>query len=236
MAIANILHALAAGTVLMTTPVAMPGTCRMTKPPVININPVTAPIQYDRSQTSAQLSAMQSGTISPYGLDVDQATGGLRQDQPMMKYEIKYHILSDPNSGTFCMSYGQIDVDIRLQPKIYIAKEYDSGQCGKEVIEHEKKHVRVDRHVINKYARAMGIAVQKAVNSAGVVGPFPNSQVQSIRADMQSHIDSALNSIKLLMINEMNQYQQQVDSLEEYERVSKFCEKQRETVFKNRQR
>lgn len=218
----------------LMTPVALPVTCNITQPPIINISPTTDPIQYDTSKTSAELTAMKSNTISPYGLNVDQTTGGLRQDKPTIETKIKFGILTDPNTQTFCMSYAQIDINIKLQPKIYIAQEYNTGECGRMVLGHEKKHVTTDRWVINKYSNKMGQAILGAVNSAKVIGPFPVSKLEETKELMQNHIISSLDSVKLVMMNEMNIRQQHVDSLEEYERVGQYCQESAETVFKKK--
>jgi hypothetical protein len=123
-----------------------------------------------------------------------------------------------------------------LQPKIYIAKEFNIGRCGREVMAHEKKHVHVDRVVMNKYTKQMGLAIQNAVNRAGVIGPFQSGRTEEFQNKMFDNIKSALTSIELSMQNEMNIKQQQIDSHEEYERVGKHCEKASERVFKNRQK
>ncbi len=221
---------------LLTTPVASPVTCTINQAAIINIRPQTKEIQYDLEKTSIELGQLQSNTISPYGLNVDQTTGGLRHDQPIIKTVLKYNVVEDPRTQTICMSYHTINVDIQLQPKIYIAKEFNKGRCAREVIKHEKKHVTVDRKVINKYSKAMGKAIEKAVNEAGVVGPFPASRSAEMQQMMGSHIENALSSIKLYMTNEMNNLQQQVDSLEEYESVNQYCERASKKAYQNKQK
>lgn len=208
--------------------------CQLNQAPVINIMPNTKEIQYDFDKSATQLSMLKANTISPYGLGVDQITGGLRHDMPTMETRMKFYTLYDPNTGSICMSYDTINVSIELQPTIYIAREFNKGKCGEEVLEHEKKHVAVDRQIINKYARLMGIAVQDAVNEAGAIGPFAESRLPDIQQMMVDHINSALQSVKLSMQTEMDRLQQQVDTLEEYERVSAFCTDATKQIYKNR--
>jgi hypothetical protein len=147
-----------------------------------------------------------------------------------------FNILQDPRTGSTCMTYDTIHVDILLQPKIYIAKEFNYGRCGREVLEHEKKHVHVDRVIMNKYTKQMGIAIQNAVNNAGAIGPFQSQRTEEFQQKMFDNLKSALGSIELAMQNEMNREQQKVDSLEEYERVGQYCKKASKRVFKNRNR
>lgn len=135
--------------------------CAITQAPIININQQTKPIQYDHSKSSAELTAMKSDTISPYGLNVDTATGGLRHDRPQMLARVETNNLYNKETQNFCMSYSTITIGILLQPKIYIAKEFNNGECGKMVLEHEKKHVTTDRWVMNKYTALIGGRLQR---------------------------------------------------------------------------
>jgi len=217
-------------------PVALPMVCQVEKAPKINVRPMTANIRYDKSKTSAELSQLKTSTVSPYGLGVDQTTGGLRHDQPTIETTMRFLIQQDSRSGSICLSYDTINVDIKLQPKIYIAREFNTGRCAREVLAHEKKHVAVDRAVINKYAKKMGTAIQQAVNKAGALGPFPAHRQDEIQAMMQQNISSALNSVTLALTNEMNIRQQEIDSREEYDRVGQYCEKNARRAFKAQHR
>lgn len=202
---------------------ASPGQCTYAQAPMINIRPTTAPVQYDFTKTATQLTALQSDTISPYGLSVDVTTKGLRHDRPFMEYRIEFGTSVDQKYGSFCIWYKDITLDIKLQPKIYIAKEYNVGDCGKFILEHEKKHVRVDREVMNKYAALLGKSIQNAVNLAGAQGPYNYTQAEEVRQSMKLHIDSAIQSVMLLMQGEMNRRQQAIDSLQEYEAGRIVC-------------
>ena len=210
-------------------------TCRISEPPVISISPETDPIKYDISKTSEQLSALKTNTISPYGLDVDTATGGMRRDKANIEYVIKYHILTNNVGQTSCMSYANIDLKIQLRPKIYIAQEYNTGECGKMVLGHEKKHVTTDRWVTNKYSKKLGKAIQHTVNSVKVVGPFPSNRKAEVQTLMKERIKQTVNNVMTQMNQEMSIRQKHVDSLEEYERVSQYCKNSAAMVFKKRQ-
>lgn len=221
---------------LMTTPVGLPVQCRINKAPRINIRPQTKAIQYDLDTPSAELTAKGSNTISPYGIEADTITGGLRHDHPLTKTSLSYHYIKDPRSQTICMAYNEITLEVILQPKIYIAEEFNRGRCAVEVLEHEKKHVKVDRQVINKYTKLMGKAIQQTVNQVGIVGPFPISREENMKKMMSSNIQNAISSVELAMLNEMNYLQQQVDSRAEYDRIGQYCESASKRVIKNRER
>ena len=197
--------------------------CTVPHAPQIVIDPTTAPIEYEFGLTEADLGQFKSNTVNPYAPGTDTATGGLRRDHPSFHTEVKWGTQSYPDRQIACLWYDSIHISITLSPKIYVAKEHSSSACHEAILEHEKKHVAVDRAVINKYAEAIGTAVKQAVDEIGAMGPYNYSELEGVRKQLVSHIYSAVDSQKFLLYQEMAHRQGEVDSLEEYERVSKIC-------------
>lgn len=208
--------------------------CTIAKAPIINIRPKTKAIEYVFDKSSAQLSQIKTNTASPYGVNTDQTTGGLRHDAPTMTTTLSYNFALDPNTQAICLSYNTINVDILLQPKIYIAKEFNHGRCGVEVKKHEKKHVTVDRKIINKYTKLMGKAIQRVVNKTGAAGPFSASKSTEVQKILNKNIEVAVNSVQQSMAKEMDKLQRNVDSIKEYERVSQYCKHAAKKAFDKR--
>lgn len=198
--------------------------CVMQQAPHIVINPVTDPVRYEFNLTAEELGRMQSNTINPYAPDTDSTTGGLRHDQPKMEYSVSWAKVINPDKGTVCLGYQKVRVDIRLSPKIYIAKDKDFKDCRDIIIEHELKHVQVDRKIMNDFSSRLGAAIQAAVNEAGALGPYNTHQTEEIEQQMQNHIKSVISAQELWLKKQMAQQQSNVDSLEEYERISKICQ------------
>lgn len=197
--------------------------CQVPKAPVIQILPKTAPIRYDFSKTTQQLTAQGSNTVNPYAASVDSSTGGLRADQPEMKSNIRMGTRTYPDLKVGCLWYDSVIVNINMNPVIYIAQEYQQDPCKAAIMEHELKHVAVDREVMGRYAQEVGKAVQDAVNQAGAMGPFNVNEMNAYQDSYISHVQSAINSQELLLTKQMRQRQGQVDTREEYDRVSKIC-------------
>ncbi|QQG35996.1 MAG: hypothetical protein HYS17_10920 [Micavibrio aeruginosavorus] len=198
-------------------------TCTVPKSPMIQILPKTAEIKYDYSKTTRQLTQQGSNTVNPYAASIDTTTGGLRSDAPKMRSNVKMGTLTYPGLKVGCIWYDTIEVNIDLNPVISIAKEFQKEPCKSAIIKHELKHVSVDREVMNKYANQIGQAVKAAVNQAGALGPFNINEMNAQQDRLMEHIQSAINSQQLALDKEMRQRQAQVDSLEEYEQVSKVC-------------
>lgn len=202
--------------------------CNVPQAPFISINPTSAPIQYDYTLSSKELGVFKSDTISPYAPGADTTTGGLRHDRPAMHTEVTWGVRKYPDRQIACLWYEKITIDIALEPKIYIAKEEKRNPaCRDAIMDHELKHVSVDREVINRYAAEIGQAVKQAVDGAGAMGPYKYEDLADIQARLVDHVKAAVDSRKLMLYQEMSRLQGQVDSLEEYERVSKICRKGR---------
>ena len=198
--------------------------CVVPKAPTINVSPVTKEIEYDLSHDSEELGTMQNDTVNPYAPGTDTSTGGLRQDAPQISIEVKIGYKQHP-TGPVCFWYDTVDINIQLQPKIYIASDHaENKKCRDAIVEHEKKHVVVDRQIINKYAQDIGKAVQEAINSAGGIGPYNPDRIQDIQNMMSEHIKTAYASRQLALTQEMRSQQAKIDSYEEYERVSAICQ------------
>lgn len=202
-------------------------TCRVPEAPVITVTPRTAEIQYDTSMTSAQLGRMKSDTASPYAPGTDTATGGLREDRPQVRLEVSWGLErhGGQEEGLTCLWYRSVSVSVDMRPKIYIAKDSKFGgkACRDAIAGHEMKHVAADREVMNAFARRLGKALEKAVNEAGPMGPYPPEQVEGAQKALQARMSAILDAQQKVMHAEMAHVQGGIDSLAEYRRVDALC-------------
>lgn len=204
--------------------------CTVPAAPKITIAPSSQPIAYDFSKTSAQLSQVRTNTSNPFGANVDTATGGLRKDEPMIKMQVKWGI-QEWTGGIYCLWYDRIDLEIELRPKIYIAKDFDGKLCRAAVLEHERRHVDVDRQVINAFVKDLGASVRATVDKAGALGPYSGQKEMEIaQKSLVDAIYKVTDYHKNAMQTAMRKEQAKVDTKEEYERVSKICNDEKKTA------
>lgn len=201
---------------------ANPVTCTVPKAPVITVRPVTDRPRRIDSRSIAQLGRQKADTISPYGRNVEQMIFGLHVGSLKLSASTQIGYRVYELLEVSCLYYNAVNIEIRLSPAIYVVKEFKPGSCAHDaVLAHEKKHAAVDREIVNKYAPRIGAEVQKAINAAGALGPYPLADMKPASDRMIRHVQTAIALLELQMTEEQARRQQAVDSLEEYERVSR---------------
>jgi len=197
--------------------------CSIPKPPQVVIAPYTNDVEYDFSKTSAELGAFETNTTSPYAVNLDTATGGLRYDKPEIKLEVKWGVKRYPHEELACLWYDSVKLQITLSPIIYLAKENNYKGCREAILDHELKHVKTDRRVINNYSQRVGQDLQDAVNKTGAIGPYHLDEVDAVQKQLVDIINQVVKTHEKNLYEEMNYEQGKIDTLEEYERVNNIC-------------
>lgn len=205
--------------------VADPVKCNLPDAPQIFVKPSSLPTKYNHRKSIEELSSRQADTISPYPKHAIVQTGGITASQIEVKTSLNFEHQSWRSLGVGCVYFDRIDVTIQLDPTIYVAKDYKKRSCHYgEVLKHEKKHVRVDKEVLNKYARKIGEALRLSINNAPSRGPYPLERLEEIQISMQEYVASVIKTQQSLMEEERFRRQQEVDTFEEYERIRLACE------------
>jgi hypothetical protein len=208
--------------------------CPFVKTTEITVLPRTAQVQIDASKTLAQMQNQKMDTINPYGFSGMSstqaymgATVGIGKDADI---DIDYNF--DKRLGAYCMWYNRIYIPIDISPTIYIAKELHADPCLRKVtIEHEMKHVDVDRRMVNKYAKIIGQKIYNGLKERGFrAQPVPPEGGQHMMNRMSELITQIVEMEHNKMQIERLEAQREVDNLQEYERVSALCPKERARI------
>lgn len=223
---------LAAGFVVGASPAMAAGgiKCAVPSAPRVTVNARTADIVYDYSKNSAQLKAIsreKGSTPNPLHDAPDTYVNGLRSDKPKTNTEVTVSGVTETFNGKptrVCLWYDKVDLNIDLQPVIYLAKERNvPGKCREEILIHERRHVQVDREVMNQLAQDAGRSIQNAVNNAGAQGPYPAVNTEAVRDKMAKQIHAIVDQHVAQMTKILERRQAQVDTAEEYARISAIC-------------
>ena len=200
-------------------------TCPVQEPTKINIVPRTAKVKYDYRQSLKKIQNYSLDTVDPYGFHGQTITQGFMKGQIELRHKIQFGQVKSPRFGYGCVWYKEITVEIDISPTIVIAKELYRDTCmRKAILGHELKHVRVDREMVNKYAKSMGNKLMKALKSRGFsAGPFDVERMPEITRKMQTVVKQILELEYKKMGIERQERQGDVDSLEEYNEVDDKC-------------
>lgn len=195
--------------------------------PKINILPSKNRVRYDFTKTKAQLNNVDIDTVSPYGPIHQTMVSGLMSGSIQMKHQVEFIHQTYEGLGQGCLYLKSVDVKVHIDPTIYIASEYPSGSCmHNAVLNHERKHVREDQLIVNKYANQIGRALSDVVNSQkGAFGPYEEERLPYVQQNVQNSITKVVKKLNDLMNMERQRRQQAIDSFEEYESIGKSCKK-----------
>ena len=201
--------------------------CPAREPTKVNIVPRTENVKYDTSQTLKKLQAYSMDTVDPYGFHGTTVTQGFMKGRIGLNHRIQFGQAGNKKLGYGCLWYQEITVEINIDPTIVIAKELYNDKCMRDaIINHELKHVKIDRIMVNKYAKSMGNKLMSALNSRGFsAGPFYLERMDEVKAKMKRVVDQVLELEYQKLSIERKERQREVDSLEEYESVDDLCPK-----------
>jgi len=163
--------------------------CIMQEAPQIHVLPRTSGVSYDFSKTAKELEHQSAQGEALQKSGRRRVVGGLHVDRPVYEEQITFSYTQYPSLGLGCLGYKNIAVNITLAPKIFVAREFNKRGCREEVLKHERRHNRINRDMVNKYALEIGKAVEEVVNKTGVIGPFLAARAATIQKNMQILID-----------------------------------------------
>lgn len=201
--------------------------CAPPTPTKIKVTPHSAELKYDVTRSTAELQSVAIDTVNPHGFGAMSVTQGFMEGQIRMTPAVKLGYRQVPNTRNVCLWYEKIEIKIEIDPQIVLAKEVYEDACMRAaVIEHEKKHVTVDRKIVNKYAKIMGQKVYKDLRSRGFsAGPIPVSGAQDAVKRMQNTVFQIVDFENKRMNLDRQEAQQAVDNIDEYRAVQAKCPK-----------
>lgn len=210
--------------------------CEQPAPTKINIIPRTEDVEYDPYQTLKQIQNYDMDTVDPYAFHGNTITQGFMKGKVALKQKIKFGHSVNKQADYACVWYKDITVELHIDPTIVIAKELYRDNCMRKAItRHELKHVRVDREIVNKYAKSMGAKLLSELKSRGFkAGPIPRERVKEVMAKMERVVGQILELEYQKLGIERQEKQRTVDTLEEYESVDDKCphfEKKKQKIY-----
>ena len=206
----------------------IPSWCMPDRSPEIITNAVSPPLKFTYITNTDKLTNKSRNAYTPYGADAKTKTMGLHSRNLDFDGDIAAEGRVNKSTGESCIGLSSIRLNFKvIDPTVFIAKEVRLGSCQFRAIrEHELKHVQVDRDVINKYSALIGKAIQDEFNhNVYIAVPFPTGQEDAKKAYLTARIQAVIAANMAQFKIEHTRLQQQVDTIEEYQRVENMCPK-----------
>lgn len=200
--------------------------CSLPAPTKIDIDVRSEKLKYDVSRPMAALQGIDTNTIDPYGThNGTSVTQGYMEGGVNVASSASVGTLVYPGKRVGCVWFDTVEVTLTVDPTIVLAKEVNADKCMRSaVLAHEKKHVNVDRRVLNLYAEKLGKNLHAALEKQGfIIGPIPESTIENTAKAMQRHVFKIVEREREKMDAERMKRQQAVDTKEEYDKVSALC-------------
>jgi hypothetical protein len=140
------------------------------------------------------------------------------------------------HSGTDNFNCGQVRaITVRFGFKdntIYVAKEFPRRSCPfRTVLEHEEKHKTVDRAILEEFSKQMETRLKDVAEDIGMLQVPVNTAVdQQISDRLHMEVDKITQEIQ----EARGTRQSDIDTTEEYERISQSCDGQLREVVNDR--
>lgn len=198
--------------------------CKTDQAPTIKVGAETKPIRYDFSKSEKDLNHFKVDTVSPYAKNVITDVGGLMQGGIELSQSIRLNTMTNYGTRETCVIYDSVTVTLKIDPTIFIAREFPRGSCKHNAImAHEHRHIAIDQEIVNKYARLIADALKADINRAPLAGPVPMVEVARVQKEMQMRQQGVVKTLAAQMDHERSKRQQALDNIQEYEQVNKLC-------------
>ncbi len=193
--------------------------------PIVNVISKEDPIifKYDKYSNELQ-NSFDIDTISPYAAHEKTKLGGLTSSNITIQTEFKISWSTNPILNKTCMWFDKINVTIKNSPTVYIAKEYKRNRCRRNTtLQHEMKHVNTDRDIIEEYLPMIKTTAARIGKISAPRKPIASKNIQSTKENIAKAINEALQEVSKKLEKTQRIRQQQIDTREEYDRLSRAC-------------
>ena len=194
------------------------GGCKASAPPAFDLQfEVRAPT-YFRDSTSTELEQMK-GESAGHG-----RIGGLTRNETRSALNITTAEMPQVFDDDYCLWPTDVKVRIELHPTVWVASQYAQGSCRYNVAYvHEMLHVKIARDTLSEFMPGIEALLRAKVATLGMVGPIPESAIESAKnrqmAEIQSALDAAIKRVDMVLEGR----QAVIDTPQAYLQASNAC-------------
>ena len=186
----------------------------------VNLQPVFDEPKTDFSQNLAAIQLIASDrqhSIPQY----HAITMGITSYRPVLEFRVPIVVQEEPD-GLSCAYVQHVDVTLGYRDvTVFIASEIPQGTCAfDETMAHEQKHIAVNQNILEEFAPLIEERFKAYLKLNGVSRvQNPDYAKQLITERLKSIMDEVVDQ----MIAENMRRQREVDSTDEYARLSRVC-------------
>jgi hypothetical protein len=178
----------------------------------------------DHMQPRDGLKRFQIATVSPYDSGQTVHVNGLMRGAISLESQTAIAWQRQDNGADNCYWFNNININIKLNPTIYIAREIVKDSClYQEVLKHEYQHYAVDLRVAQDYQLVLQDEIQRFMQQTGVIGPFQSQFEAQAKHELMKRLEAILTSVNDRMKFDRIKRQSLVDTREEYDRIVRAC-------------
>lgn len=198
-----------------------PAACQGFPDVPVTIDPVFDEPVEDYTRPQAMIQQMASRNDAPIR---ENLVYGLASYQPVMSFEAKLIGAQYPN-GQICGHVAEAKIVVGWRnTTIHVANEIPAYSCGfLAVLEHERRHIAVAQELLNE---TLPVIQQEVAEYLKMNGVFQGVSAEYAKATINEKAGALINSILTNMSAENHRRQQQVDTEEEYKRLTYTCNAQ----------
>lgn len=194
------------------------------KPPSVIVHVQTREPMIDHSLPRSRLKEFNVATVSPYGDSKDVHVNGLMRGAISVGTQSAVAWQHSNNQNDNCFWFDQIEVTLRLNPTIYIAREIPYNSClYKEVMAHEFQHFNTDFQVAKDYQAIFDRELNRMARELGVIGPYTRDMGMRPKEELLKRLDALVTQISAHMKEDRLLRQARIDTREEYDRIAQAC-------------
>jgi hypothetical protein len=186
----------------------------------VNVHAVFDQPRYDYSQNLTSLQTLASDhehSIPQY----HEVTMGLTRYEPVLEMHVPMVIVTS-SEGLVCAYVKRVDVTVGYRDvTVFVASDIPQNSCGfNETLGHEEKHVAVNRGLLNEFVPRIETRLKDYMRMNGI---FRTENADYAEKIMNEKLKSIINDVVYDMDSENAERQRQVDSPQEYARLSSVC-------------
>lgn len=202
--------------------------CDPQAPPAVSINFQNNPPQFNNEHSSEFMAQMKSGSLSPEHGGEFPIVDGITAGSFQAEHSMDFSSLIRPFMRKACVGVKAINITLAYSAIVYVDKRYPPGSCRYELTkDHEMKHVNTDVVIINEFIPYIQQMVQATAAQWQNMAPIAEDQLETAENNMSKQISGVLDSASDSMQRMRGARQPQIDSHEEYTRVSEACPDER---------